>query len=362
MNDNAAVNGYVALFLPELRAGGAQNVFLTLAKDFISKRVRVDLVVARLNGELLTEVPSGVRLIPLGGSNNYGRTALAVTALPRLIRYLRANRPDAMLSTLTGTNLLAVVAHRMARVSTRLVIREAATLDNLRHPIYLPLMWFLYRRADAVVVLSQFMKNQLEKALLLVPDKVIHIPNPIDFERIRRDAAEPLPDDFDASRPYAVAAGRLAPQKDYMTLLDAFHVVVQTNPLRLVILGEGPDRAMIGARIRELAIEDRIELRGFDPNPYRWMARACLFVLSSRWEGMPNTVLEARALGIPIVMTEYDPSACEVGGKSAILTPSGDPETLARAILQGLSVPHGADAGTLPGRDSATAYLKALFP
>jgi glycosyltransferase involved in cell wall biosynthesis len=362
MKDHVSVNGHVAFFLPELRAGGAERVFLTLAKNFVAMGLHVDLVLARLEGELLTEVPPGVRLVPLSGQQSYGRTALAVTTLPRLIRYLRANRPDAMLSTMTGTNLLAVVAHRLARVPTRLVLREAATLENLRHPMYLPLMRFLYRRADAVVVLSQFMKNQLEKALRLPPDKVIHIPNPIDLERIRRDAAEPLPDDFDASRPYAVAVGRLAPQKDYMTLLDAFRVVVQTSPLRLVILGEGPDRAMLETRIRELELGDRVELRGYDPNPYRWMARADLFVLSSRWEGMPNTVLEARALGIPIVMTEYDISAREAGGMSAILVPVGDPETLARAIVQGLTVPRGTDAGTLPGWDSVTAYFKILFP
>ena len=361
MKDNVSVNGHVALLLPELRVGGAQKVFLTLAKDFVARGLRVDLVLVNLEGDLLAEVPPGVRLVPLSGRQTCGRTALAVTTLPRLIRYLRANRPDAMLSTLTGTNLIAVVAHRLARVPTRLVLREAATLENLHHPLYVPLMRFLYRSADAVVVLSLNMKNQLEKALRLVPDKVIQIPNPVDLTRIRQDAAEPLPDDYDASRPYAVAVGRLAPQKDYMTLLDAFRVVVQTSPLRLVILGEGPDRAMIEARVRELSLGDRIELRGFDPNPYRWMARADLFVLSSRWEGMPNTVLEARALGVPVVMTEYDPSAREVGGKSAILVPVGNVTALTEAIKKALYEP-AIGISYLPAGliDASSDYLRVM--
>ena len=362
MKDNVLVNGHVALFLPELRAGGAERVFLTLAKDFVSRGLRVDLVLARLEGELLTEVPPGVRLVPLSGQQSYGRTALAVTTLPRLIRYLRANHPDAMLSTLTGTNLLAVVAHRLARVPTRLVLREAATLENLRHPMYLLLMRFLYRRADAVVVLSQFMKNQLEKALRLLPDKVIHIPNPIDLERIMRDADEPLPDDFDASRPYAVAVGRLAPPKDYMTLLDAFRVIVQTSPSRLVILGEGPDRAMLVKRIHELSLGDRIELRGFDPNPYRWMTRASVVVLSSRWEGYPNVILEALALGKYVVSTCYDASVQDiVNDRTAALVSVGDVTALAEAIKKAFSIPHAKKSSLPPGVVEAPSIYLQVF-
>jgi glycosyltransferase involved in cell wall biosynthesis len=360
------MNGHVAMLLPELRAGGAQKVFLALAKEFVVRGVRVDLVLAQQEGDLLAEVPPGVRLVPLRdhkkGWKTYGAKTLAFSTLPLLIRYLRAKRPDAILSTLTGTNLIAVVAHRLARVPTRLVLREAATLENLRHPFfYLPLMRGLYRRADKVVVLSSYMKNQLERKLQLLPDKVIHIPNPVDLSKIQQDAAEPLPNDYDASRPYALTVGRLTPQKDYMTLLEAFRVVAQSSPLRLVILGEGPDRSMIEKRIRKFELGDRIELRGFDSNPYRWMARAHIFVLSSRWEGMPNTILEARALGIPIVMTEYDPSAREVGGQSAILVPVGNVTALVEAISRS-SFERPAEEPCLPQElmEAHSAYLRVM--
>jgi len=118
---------------------------------------------------------------------------------------------------------------------------------------------------------------------------------------------------------------------------------------------------MIKARVRELSLGDRIELRGFDPNPYRWMARADLFVLSSRWEGMPNTVLEARALGVPIVMTEYDASAREVGGKSAILVPVGNVTALTEAIKKALYEP-AMGISNLPAGliDASSDYLRVM--
>lgn len=351
---------YITLLLPELRGGGAEKVFLLLAREFVAKGFMVDLVLARRDGELLQEVPQGVRLVPLRAKYCFGRLTLALTLLPCLIHYLRTNRPDVMMSTLKGTNLVAVLAHSLALVSTRLVLREASTLENARNPFYLTLMRWFYPCADAVVVLTPHMKNQMEKHLMLQPDKVISIANPTNIERIKKEALEPLPSDFDSSQPYAVAVGSLTPQKDYMTMLKAFRDLLPCR-IKLIILGTGPERPAIEVRIRELSLEDRIELRGFDHNPYRWMARAAIFVQTSRWEGMPNTVLEARALGIPIVMTEYDPSAREVGGQSAILVPVGNVKALVEAMSR-VSFERPAEEPRLPQKvmEAHSAYLRVM--
>jgi len=333
LNSRTESNGYIALLLPELRIGGAQKVFLTLAKNFIELGLTVDLIVMANEGELLNEIPQGVRLIALSKKHFSRRIHFLPILILKFIRYLRQCRPDALLSTLTGTNLFAVIAHSFANVETRLVIREAAPLANLQRSYLVFFMRYLYEKADSVVVLTDYMKKEMEDKLKIDPCKIHQISNPIDLKKIKEAAMEPLPKDFDYFQPYAIAVGRLAPQKDYLTLIEAFTEVGKNTSLRLVILGEGPDRNILEARIRELALCDKVELRGFEPNPYRWVGRSSVFVMSSRWEGYPNAMLEALALKIPIVSTLYDTSVKDLLiNQKACLVPVGDPVSIAEAI------------------------------
>lgn len=357
MNAQAKNSGYVALLLPELRIGGAQKVILTLAKEFIARGLRVDLVLLAEEGELVGEIPEGVRLVPLGQQFSKNIIFLIRSVL-RLSSYLRKNHPDGLLSTLTGTNLLAVVAHALSHVSTRLVLREAASLANIRHSYLLFLMRYLYRKADSVVVLTDCMKKEMEEKLRIPAEQLIRIDNPLDLEKIKIESLKPLPDDYDCSHPYVLSVGRLASPKDFFTLLAAFKKVSLNSQIRLVILGEGPDRPLLESLIQELSLADRVALRGYDPNPYRWMAGATVFVLSSRWEGYPNVVQEARALGVPIIISAYDDSASEVGGRKSLLFPVGDTEILAK-LLSGVVAAQRVNTSYLAG-DSAKEYLKTL--
>lgn len=328
------MSGHIALLLPDLRAGGAQRVFLMLAREFLAKGFRVDIVVGLKDGDLLSELPSGARLVPLCRRPPlFGHLGLATVMLLRLRQYLGQQHPDALLSSLSGTNIVAAVAHRMVNVSTRLVLREACLFANLRHGFYITLMRHVYRWADVIVALTPEMQTELESVLRLPSSKIVKIPNPVDYERVQHFSVMPLPEDFDATQPYILAVGRLAAQKDYSTLIQAFAKVAQSASVKLVILGEGPDRQKIEAQIKALSLDGRVELRGFDANPYRWMARASVFVLSSRWEGHPNVIIESQALGIPVVATEYDPSARSLVHSPGLVVNVGDESALADAII-----------------------------
>lgn len=334
MAAETGLNGHIALLLPDLRAGGAQRVLLLLARAFAARHLRVDLVLALADGELLDEIPTGVRFVPLvKRMPRLGRVALAIESLFGFVRYLREHQPDVVLSSITGTNLLAVWGHRMARVSSRLVLREAATLENLPHLLYQVAMRRSYHYADRIIALSDPMRMQLVTKLGLSSSKIVLIRNPVDAQRIASLSSKPLPEDFDANHPFFLAVGRLVPQKDYVTLIDAFNEVAKNLPVRLVVLGDGPERASLESYVQELSLGNRVEFRGFESNPYRWMNKATCLVLASRWEGYPNVVLEARSLGLPVVMTEYDSSAHLVGGTCAMYAPVRDPVALANCMI-----------------------------
>lgn len=361
------IQRHLALLLPELEAGGAQRVMLSMAGGLARRGHRVDLLVLAATGPLRDELPAAVRLVDLavrGGDE--GGTIFALRAVARLAGWLRHERPAALLSTISGTNLAAVLARALGSPSTRLVLREAVTLDNVVSPGRLRLMRWLYPRADCVVALSHHMAAQINRSLGVPLPRIRRIANPVDTARIHDLAARPLSHPW-LMQPDArliVGVGRLIPQKDFATLLRAFARLPAAG-VRLAIVGDGPERSDLARLAVELGLSDAVLFVGFDANPWRWMARAELLVSSSRWEGHPNVLLEALALGLPVVSTRYDPSACELGelagGIPVRLAEVGDVDGLSRQIADALAAPaarhHGAPSSVEAG---ITAYEDAL--
>jgi glycosyltransferase involved in cell wall biosynthesis len=324
---------HVALLLPDLRTGGAQRVILTLARSFLAKGLKVDIIIGLAEGDLLAEVPTNARLISIcTKSPSLGRFGLAFIIFLQLRKYLKQQRPHALLSTLSGTNIVAAVAYHFSNTSTRLVLREASRLINLRSNFYKRIMRFTYPWANAIVALTPEMQHDIVTEISVPAAKIVQIRNPIDINKLRFDASIDLPADFDVSIPYVLSVGRLEPPKDYITLIRAFSEVHKLNQVKLVILGEGPDRNKIETLIRDFSLEKQIELRGLDTNPYRWMKHAALFVLSSRWEGYPNVVIEAQSLGVPVIATEYDTSVHSIIKKPGQIVPINNEQALANAI------------------------------
>ncbi|MCU7927341.1 MAG: glycosyltransferase [Candidatus Thiodiazotropha sp. (ex Dulcina madagascariensis)] len=300
----------IALFLPDLGMGGAERVFVTLSKYLAQMGYQVDLVLAKKDGPLLKEVAPEVNVVDLAVSRS-GESGwlFGLRTLFSLRLYLRSFPPDIMLSTLTGANLTVLVARLISLRKFRLVIREAATLANVKSGLRLRLMRFLYPLADKVVVLTEFMKDEMVKSLRLPVEKIAVIGNPVDCERIRLLAADSDAGQIvDKVAPFAVVVGRLVEQKDFFTAIHAVARVNDERPLNLVVIGDGPQKEELLALARTLNINERVYCLGFQPNPYPWINQADVFILSSKWEGYPNVLLEAMSLGRPIISTEYDAS------------------------------------------------------
>lgn len=356
----------IALLMPDLAAGGAERVMLMLAQEFTAKGHQIDLLVFKAEGQLLEFVPTRVRLVDLRARDlGLGQIGLAISAARRLSKWISAEKPDVLLSTVTGANLVALLARAVARSGTSVVVREAQRVSNVGSKFRTLAMRWLYPRAHAVVGVSRTVSAELIHMIGLSPGLVHEIPNPVDLEFLRKQSAVAVEHPWirDPNAPLIVAAGRLVTEKDYSTLLRAFALLRGNSNAKLIILGEGPERNRLESLAVELKIQDHVQLAGFDPNPWRWMANADLYVLSSRSEGNPNSLLEALALGLPVVATRYDDSITAFAARWNItLAPPGDAETLSGVMAQQLASPLiPSDPDGLPCIESvARQYLGVL--
>jgi glycosyltransferase involved in cell wall biosynthesis len=357
----------VAIFLASLEGGGSERIALNLAQGFAERGLEVDLVLQRAEGPYLAQVPDEIRIVDLRA----GRMARA--AFP-LITYLRRERPPFLLSLMMGANIIAILSRKLARVDTRLVISEHLNISiasgnavRLRSR-YLPLMAKrTYPWADGIVAVSEGVAEDLARTLGLPRKKIEVIYNPVITPELLEKAREPVDHPWfqPGEPPVILGAGRLTGQKDFPTLLRAFSLVRKERPVRLVILGEGEDRHELKALVDELGLAEDVEMPGFVDNPYGYMAGAAVFVQSSRWEGLPTVLIEAMALGKPVVATDCPSGAREIlnDGRYGTLVPVGDVKRLAAGISAMLEQP----VEPLPAwvdrfRPDCTiqAYLKAL--
>jgi glycosyltransferase involved in cell wall biosynthesis len=346
----------IAIFMPSLFGAGGQRSMLNLAHGMAECGYAVDLVLAQAEGPFLTEVRSSVRIVDLKASR-------AITSLPALVRYLKREQPEAMLSVFGYVNIIALWAKRLAGVRTRLFVNEQNTVSfeagnasRWRGRLTPGLIKRFYPWANGIVVVSQGVRDDLAQLTNLARERITVIYNPSVvrtevLEKAKVSLEHPW---FKPNQPPVVlAVGRLQIQKDYPTLIRAFAQVRQTQPVRLLILGEGSERPLLEALIKELGLEQDVSLPGFVMNPYAYMARAALFVLSSRWEGLPTVLIEALCCGTAVVSTDCPSGPREIlsDGKYGQLTAVGDVDALARAIEMTL-----ADKRASPPAESWQPY------
>ncbi|MGY1410124.1 glycosyltransferase [Luteimonas sp. A611] len=356
----------IALLLPDLDVGGAQRTVLTLAREMHATGNAVDIISLTTGGPLADECPPGVRLVTLAPRGTDGAKLFAGSLAP-LRNYLVRTRPDALLSTITGCNLLACVAHWFGGRGCRLVLREAVSLRNASGLRRRAVRW-LYPRADAVVALSDSLADELRQ-LGLRPADVHVIPNPVDGGRLRALAAQPLPAALQGRR-FVACVGRLVEQKDPATALRAFATASNARDHVLAVAGDGPLRDALHALASQLGLDGRLAWLGEMRNPYPVMAGADALLLTSRWEGSPNVLLEAMALGTPIVATDCPGGVRELlrevqGDVPNLPIPTDDVPAVA-AALERVLASSARPASQVPSSrrpaDVARLYLRLLAP
>ncbi len=331
----------LALFLPSLAGGGAERVMLNIANGFVERGIEVDLVLGQLTGPYTREVSKSVRIVELNRKHT-------ISCIPGLTRYLRQKQPTVMLATLNHANIIALIAKQFAQAPTKLFVREANTITHLNTPdprdsIIPQLIKWLYPKADGVIAGSEGVADDLEKNGH-VPRSLIHtVYNPVItpdlYEQSKQPVKLPWPDHKNI--PLVVAVGRLTEQKNFTMLIQAFSELLKERTARLLIMGEGEERTQLEKLIRKLKIEAHVALPGFVNNPFAYIAQADLFVLSSSWEGSPNALIQAVALGIPAVSTDcpFGPAEILNHGEYGRLSPIHDMQTLTANMFKSLESP-----------------------
>ena len=328
----------IAIYLHTLYNGGIERVMFDLIQAFLDRGIEVDLVLDELIYSPYEHLlPVGCRLVKLDAHKVTQR-------VPRLTAWLRKRRPEVMMSAGHLANEVACLAAKLAGGPTRLIVTEHTTMSaelaggkrlstRRLHPWTTRL---LYPLADAIVAVSQGVAVDLCRVSGLPRSKVQTIYNPIHFAELRARAAEPLEHAWFApgEPPVILAIGRLELQKNFAALLQAFALIRATRAARLIILGEGSQGERLAALAEELGIADDVSLPGFVANPAAYMARSAVFAMSSAWEGMPVALIEALALGLPVVSTDCPSGPAEVldRGRYGELVAMNDAEALAAAV------------------------------
>jgi glycosyltransferase involved in cell wall biosynthesis len=374
----------VALLLPNLAGGGAEACMLRTADALLRRGFRVDIVLCERTGPLLAHVPRAARLIELPPVPTPIARALALAADPAglrsvlapvllawrpvkhlphlwgLVRYLRAERPDALFAAMSMPNLLAIWARCLAGVPTHVLVSEHNTLSAMlggsrrwrdRH---LPrLLGHAYQLADAIVAVSDGVADDLARQSGLPRARIATVYNPVITQELASMASQPVAHRWflPAAPPVVLGAGSLSPRKDFLTLVRAFARLRKQRDCRLVILGQAgspkkteEQRAELMALAATLDVAADVDLPGFVANPFAHMARAAVFVLSSTFEGLPSVLIEALACGCPVVSTDCPSGPAEIldGGRFGAMVPVGDDHAMAVAIAATLDRPIAA--------------------
>lgn len=340
----------LAVLITDFGDGGVERMLVNIARGLAGCGVQVDFLVKESNLPYLPALSSQVRLIHLRAGADGG-------LFGGLVAYLRDNGPEVLLSAKSVDDRLAVQARAAAGAATRVALRTGTNLSARlaargRNPLR---RWLerrrvrqVYTQADHVICVSRGVADDLARITGLARE-TIHIPhNPVVTPELLELAHAPASHPWlaDGQRPPVVlGAGGLRRQKNFPLLLRAFARLRERRVCRLIILGEGRQRVRLGRLAERLGVVEDVSLPGFVANPYAYMARSALFVLSSYWEGSPNALTEAMAVGAPVVATDCPSGPREIldGGRYGELVGIDDDAALAAAMERTLSNPSPAE-------------------
>lgn len=332
----------ILFVVPMLTGGGVERALSTLLSHLNTKKFDMFLLFGRKKGVYLD---TRLQQIPTFHLQSKGE---GLFALPKEIwtiaNIIRREKPRIVFSFLTRANLIVILATKLSRVKTSVIVSERSTLSKVlkaRHGVRSFIqrcgVKVLYRYANYITTVSAGVKDDLIKNFGVTADKVITIHNPIDLEQISRLSSEEVDHPWFLNKtPLIITVGQLIPEKGHVYLLKAFVRVRRVIPCKLVILGKGTEKEYLEELAKALGVWDDVAFLGFQKNPFKYVARANVFVLSSFFEGFPNSLVEAMACGTPVIATRCSSGPEEIitDNLNGILVPVADEKTLADAILE----------------------------
>ncbi len=314
---------------------------ISLANQFAEDGFTVDLLLADGVRSPPRVLDSRIRII------NLNKTGVLRSLVP-LISYLWQKRPAVFLSTLVHANIVAIAASFAVRNRVRVYVREATTPSiankfqkgGIKSHVINGLRRWLYPLATGVIANSEGVSEDLIKHSKLAGNKVFVIPNGLNVDRVLEKSVEVVDHPFlnRQTVPVIIGVGRLGVEKDFETLILAVNKVLLNREVRLLIIGDGTLRRDLAELIHELGLEEKVDLPGFVDNPYKYVSRSAVFVLSSLYEGFPNVLMEAMVVGTQVVATDCPSGPREIlmGGRYGALVPRGDVDAMAQAIIAAL--------------------------
>lgn len=375
---------HVAIFLSEPSGGGAQRRTITLANELARRNVAVTLLLARECGPLRPLISDRIRVCVVGGPwaerwpVRWRRSWRVLASIPGLAAALREAPPDVLLSAANHVHRAVAVAHWRSGARVPLVMRlsnhltrTAWSMRRAPRPLRLAATVLALRRASLLVAVSDAVADDVSRVARIPRAAIRVIHNPVVNGTIESLAAQDPQHPWlrPGEPPVVLGVARLVAQKDLPTLVRAFARVRRQRRVRLIILGGGRERARrrLQALARRLGVSADVHLPGFVPNPYAYMARSAVFVLSSAWEGLPGALIEAMACGCPVVSTDCPGGAAEIleGGRYGPLVPVGDDAKMAAAISEMLDRPTPATqlrqrAAAFSATRQVTAWVDVL--
>ncbi len=338
------MNKRLAILASFSGAGGVEHMLMNLMSEFVNYPLEIDLLTIRADSEHLNTIPEGINWLPLRANHS-------LTAIPEIVRYLRRRQPHALLAAKDRAGRAAAMARSVSGTNSHLSVRLGTNLSAALADRGIVQRWArtlpmpgIYRKIDQVIAISEGVALDTHKICRIPKHRIRVIRNPVITERMLGLAKQASPHpwlDAEQATPVIIGAGRLTRQKDFPTLIRAFSELRKLREARLVILGEGKARDSLESLVSELRLDADVSMPGFQHNPWAWIARASLFVLSSRWEGSGNVLTEAMALNTPVVSTDCPSGPAEMlqGGRIAPLVPMGDYQQLSKAMNSQLQTP-----------------------
>jgi len=400
---NGLTRRRVAFLLGSLSVGGVQWSALRAAKEMVERGYTVDLLVSKLRGDLLDEVPDNIDVVEIERASTLRSRVRAMIAdpaagpmllrrgmsprlrsLPSLETYCRTTRPDALLAGSTPLGMIAVWARRLSGIDATILVFEQSppasdTMGAGRYRYGVPpaLVRHTYLQTDVIVSVSDGVGDELSAYAGLPRERITTVYNPVTGPHVDAMSACHLAHPWfsEGEPPVILGVGRLAPAKDFGTLIRAFARVRRDREARLVIVGDdrkaGKDadyRAELTALPGELGVAEDVDFVGAVANPFPFMRRASVFALSSAWEGLGNVLIEALACGCPVVSTNCRSGPREIleDGRYGELVPVGDDEAMAAAIQRVLRAPPDPERQRARSEDFTIAravdrYLELCF-